>query len=269
MMIDDQVIVIIPARYASTRFPGKPLHPLRGPSGETRPLVQWTFEMVRRVPEVSAIFIATDSDEIAEKAVKFGAQVIFTSSECRNGTERCADALRRLSGRPRLVVNVQGDAPLTPALAVSALIDSAIGDPEATVHTPALRCSRAQFERLEANARQGLVGATTVACTAEGRALYFSKRLIPYVPASSLGDDLPVLLHMGIYAYTPESLEAYASRPETQLERLEGLEQLRFLEFGARVDVVPVRAPAWDIWELNNPSDVPIVEAGLARMLAS
>lgn len=268
-MADGEVIIIIPARFASTRFPGKPLYTLRGPSGDVKPLVQWTHEMACRVPGVDAVYIATDSDEIAEAATGFGAKVIMTSSDCRNGTERCADALAHVPGRPRLVVNVQGDAPLTPVTVVSSLIQRASQNPEVAVQTPALRCSLAQFERLESNAAQGLVGATTVACTESGRALYFSKRLIPYLPASAKRADVPILLHLGIYAYTPESLEAYAAHPETELERLEGLEQLRFLEIGEWVDVVPTTPPDWDIWELNNLSDVPIVEAGLARMLAT
>lgn len=269
MNVNDQTIIIIPARYASTRFPGKPLHPLRGPSDETKPLIEWTYETARRVPGVDAIYVATDSDEIAAAAKGFGAQVLWTSSSCRNGTERCAEALRHLDGRPRLVVNVQGDAPLTPPSVISSVIDHAATAADSAVCTPALRCDLVQFERLENEARRGVVGATTVVCTDAGHALYFSKQLIPHLPAAARVATVPVLLHMGIYAYTPESLEAYAAFPETELERLEGLEQLRFLEIGARVKVVPVDPPVWDIWELNNASDVPIVEVGLAKMLAT
>lgn len=266
MTVNGQIVAIIPARYASTRFPGKPLYPVRGPDRKDKPLIQWTWETACRVPEVDVVYIATDSDEIAEVSKAFGAMVVMTSPDCRNGTERCADALRKLDGRPQLVVNVQGDAPLTPPDVVSALIARARARTGAAVHTPALRCSLAQFERLEADAHQGIVGATTVVCTAEDRALYFSKQLVPYLPQSARQSDVPILLHMGIYAYTPDSLDDYVRHPETRLEQLEGLEQLRFLEFGAHVDVVAVNPPAWDIWELNNPSDVPIVEAGIARM---
>lgn len=266
-MIDDQIIIVIPARFASTRFPGKPLYALKGPTGEAKPLIRWTWETACAVPGVDAVYVATDSDEIARAAEGFGAQVVMTSADCRNGTERCADAVRRLGGRPRLVVNVQGDAPLTPGYVVAALIERAAAGGDATVHTPALRCSLEQFERLEADARRGIVGATTVACTEHGRALYFSKQMIPYQPADRRQSGVSTLLHMGIYAYTPAALDAYVAHPETELERLEGLEQLRFLEFGAPVAVVPVDPPAWDIWELNNASDVGVVEAGLARML--
>lgn len=266
-MTDDKTIIIIPARFASTRFPGKPLHPLAGPSGEAKPLIRWTWETACAVPGVDAVYVATDSDEIARVAAGFGAEVVMTSPDCRNGTERCADAVRRLGGRPRLVVNVQGDAPLTPGYAIAALIERAGSGDGAAVHTPALRCSLEQFERLEQDARRGIVGATTAACTASGRALYFSKQMIPYQPLDRRQHGVGTLLHMGIYAYTPAALDAYVDHPETDLERLEGLEQLRFLEFGAHVQVVPVDPPAWDIWELNNPADAAIVERGLARML--
>jgi 3-deoxy-manno-octulosonate cytidylyltransferase (CMP-KDO synthetase) len=266
-MIDDQTIVIIPARYASTRFPGKPLQPLKGPSGEAKPLIQWTYEAACRVPGVDAVFVATDSQAIAEAADGFGAKVVMTAAECRNGTERCADALTRLPGCPRLVVNVQGDAPLTPPDVVAALIERAYARPDAAVCTPAIRCSLDQLERLEADARRGIIGGTTVACADDGRALYFSKQIIPHLPASARQGLVPMLMHIGVYAYMPASLKEYARRSESQLERLEGLEQLRFLDFGARVEVVSVPPPPWLVWELNNASDIAIVEKSLAHML--
>lgn len=268
MTIDGQTIIVIPARYASTRFPGKPLYQLRGPSGESKALIQWTYETACRVPEVDAVYVATDSTDIQAAAEAFGASVIMTPFGCRNGTERCAAALGQLVGQPKLVVNVQGDAPLTPPAVVSALINHAEADTKSAVWTPALHCSLVHYERLQADAQRGIVGATTVVRTEAGRALYFSKQLIPHLPSSALtAMEVPVLLHMGIYAYSPASLGEYACQPETQLERLEGLEQLRFLDIGVPVHVLPVNPPAWDIWELNNESDVPIIEAGLAKML--
>lgn len=262
-------VIIIPARFASSRFPGKPLHPLQGASGVTRPLIEWTWRTACSVPGVDAVYVATDSDEIAAAVDGFGGKVIETSPHCRNGTERCAEAMTRLPARPALVVNVQGDAPLTPVSAITALLERARESGEAAVITPALRCSLAQFERLEADARRGVVGATTVVRAGDGRALYFSKQLVPYLPKDQRKGEIPIRLHLGIYAYTPRSLEIYAAYPETQIERLEGLEQLRFLDLGARVDVVSIDPPAWDIWELNNPADVEVVERGLALMAAA
>lgn len=262
----DDTVIIIPARYASSRFPGKPLHPLRGPSGVSRPLIEWTWRTASRVPGIDAVYVATDSEEIAVAVEGFGGNVIKTSTNCRNGTERCAEAMTRLSKRPRLIVNVQGDAPLTPISAIAALIERAFEAKDTAVVTPALRCSLAQFERLETDARRGIVGATTVVQAEDGRALYFSKQLVPYLPQNMRHGTIPIRLHLGIYAYSPDSLEAYSAYPETLIERLEGLEQLRFLDMGARLDVVSVDPPAWDIWELNNPADVDVVEIGLSQM---
>lgn len=261
-----RTVIIIPARYASTRFPGKPLYPLQGSNGEERPLLEWTWRLARSIPRVSGLYIATDSDEIAATTEAFGGKVIMTSESCRNGTERCAEALGKLPFEPDLVINLQGDAPLTPPTAISQLIDRATTASNPAVFTPALRCSLNHFERLERDARRGIVGATTVVRARDGRALYFSKQLVPYVPQSQRGANLPIRLHLGVYAYTPASLKEYVSHPEAPVEQLEGLEQLRFLDFGCRVEVISIDPPAWDIWELNNPDDVAIVERGLAQM---
>lgn len=232
----------------------------------TRTLIEWTWRTASRVPNADAVYVATDSDEIAATVEAFGGKVIETSVTCRNGTERCAEAMTQLPSRPGLVVNVQGDAPLTPVSVITEMIDRANASDEGDVFTPALRCSLAQFERLEADARRGVVGGTTVARADDGRALYFSKQLVPYLPPSARHGDTPICLHLGIYTYKPASLEAYVAHPETRLERLEGLEQLRFLDLGARVEIVLIDPPDWEIWELNNPVDVAVVERGLAAI---
>src|SRR3546814_8607821 len=106
-------IVIIPARYASTRYPGKPLVELKGSDGITKTLIQRTWETACAVPGVSGIFVATDDQRIAARVQDFGGKVIMTGESCANGTERCAEALAQLDGTPDLIVNLQGDAPLT------------------------------------------------------------------------------------------------------------------------------------------------------------
>src|SRR5205085_12675728 len=114
------------------------------------------------------------------------------------------------------------------------------------------------------------VSGTTVVSSAQGRALYFSKRIIPHFdPSVGDGEMTPVRLHIGVYAYTPAALEQYRATPPSELERLEGLEQLRFLDSGVPIHVAEVPAPTWQIWELNNPSDVAPIETALARMDAA
>ena len=264
------IVIVIPARHASQRYPGKPLAPLRGAGGEAKSLIHRSWEAARRVAGVRQVMVATDSQEIVDAVEGFGGTAVWTDSACRNGTERCAEVLGTLDAEPDIVVNLQGDAPLTPAWFVEALTDRLLADPELAVATPAVRVSRALYETLAADERKGIVGGTFAVCSHDGRAHYFSKRMIPHFDADALaGADLPLLLHIGLYAYRPAALRAYVDHPQSALEQLEGLEQLRFLDMQMPIGVAEVEPPAWDIWELNNPSDVPHVEASLRIMGAA
>jgi 3-deoxy-manno-octulosonate cytidylyltransferase (CMP-KDO synthetase) len=256
--------IVVPARYASTRYPGKPLVDLRGAGGVAKPLILRSWEAAIAVRGVAQVVVATDDDRIAQTARGFGAQVAMTPASARNGTERCAAALDAL-GDADLIVNLQGDAPLTPPSFVEALIERMVADPSIQVATPAVRATAEIHHRLLADQQAGQVGGTTVAIGANGDGLYFSKSVIPHVGADRLGDPaLPVFLHIGVYAYRRAALEAYAALAPTPLELLEGLEQLRFVESGLPVRVVEVETPGYDIWELNNPHDVAPIEAALA-----
>ena len=256
-------IILIPARYQSSRYPGKPLVPLRGAGGEAKPLIQRSVEAARRVSGVSGVFVVTDDERIAEACAPAKVGVIMTSPNCRNGTERCAEALAELH-EPDLIINFQGDALLTPPGFVEALIARMKQDSDAPVATPAMRLRSEEVRALQAEEAAGRVGGTSVVTDNEGRALYFSKRLIPHLPAGALdGDVSPVRLHVGVYAYRPPALELYASTPVSELETLEGLEQLRFLAAGVPVDVVDVATPPFALRELNNPEDVGPIEQAL------
>jgi len=256
-------VILIPARYESTRYPGKPLAELRGASGVAKPLIQRSVEAARRVAGVSGVYVVTDDDRIADACAKVGVGVLMTSPECRNGTERCAEALAQLH-EPELVVNFQGDALLTPPGFVEALIARMDDDRDALVATPAMRLRSGEVRLLQAEEAAGRVGGTTVVTDAQGHALYFSKRLIPYLPDKALDAELaPVRLHVGVYAYRPEALERYVATPASELETLEGLEQLRFLVAGMPIAVVDVATPPFALRELNNPEDVVPIEQAL------
>lgn len=258
-------VILIPARYASSRYPGKPLVPLKGATGVIKPLIQRSFEAAQQVSGPSAVFVTTDDERIASACAAFGAPVIMTSSECRNGTERCAEALSEI-GEIDLVVNFQGDALLTPPSYVEALLSLFEVDPQAKVATPAIRLSSDEVRDLQHAEARGLVGGTTVVTDEEGKALYFSKRLIPHLPPGTLDQQLsPVRLHIGVYGCRPEALRLYAASAESELERLEGLEQLRFLDIGVPVSIQDVKAPAFGLRELNNPEDVAVIEQALAQ----
>lgn len=260
-----KTVILIPARFASSRYPGKPLVELKGAGGAAKPLIQRSYEAATRVPSVTAVYVVTDDERISSATKGFGGDVIMTSEACRNGTERCAEALGQLGDDVDLVVNLQGDALLTPPGFVTALIDQMAANPAALVATPAMRQRSDEVRALQAEEAAGRVGGTSVVIDGDGRALYFSKKLIPYLPKGALDGALsPVRLHIGVYAYRPQALATYAATPPCALEELEGLEQLRFLDAAIPVDVVEVETPPFTLRELNNPEDVAPIEAALA-----
>ena len=261
------VLIVIPARFASSRYPGKPLVELRGATGESRSLIRRTWEAALQVRGAPRVVVATDDARIRAAAEAFGAEVVMTSSDCRNGTERCAEAHAALGHRHQVVVNLQGDAPLTPPWFVEALIDAMLADPTVDMSTPVLRCDGRMLNGLLEDRRAGRVGGTTAVFDRERRALYFSKEVIPFTTGTH--EDrapTPVFHHVGAYAYRAGALMDYLSWPEGTLERLEGLEQLRFLENGRAVLCVEVEARDRAFWELNNPSDVERIERMMAEM---
>lgn len=264
-------VIIIPARYASARFPGKPLAPLKGASGQSKTLIQRTFEAAQaaasQVGGVDAVIVATDDNRIAAAARAFGAIVAMTPESCRNGTERCWAALEALPDKPEIVVNLQGDSPLTPPSFVAAVIAAMRADPTLRTATPAIRCDGAALEKLRADRRAGLVGGTTAVAAASGDALYFSKEVVPFTGKDyGPGEKTPVLYHVGLYAYRIDALKAYSDWAPDPLESLEGLEQLRFLTNGAPMRLVEVAPPGRDFCELNNPVDAERIETALAEL---
>ena len=260
-------VIVLPARYESSRFPGKPLAPLKGADGVARTLIERSWRAAVAVPGVDRVLVATDDARIAEHAACFGAAVAMTSSACRNGTERCAEVLAQLDTAPDLVVNLQGDAPLTPPEFVAALIEAMAARPDAAVATPVLRCDAEALLRFREDRHAGRVGGTTAVFDRQGRALYFSKEVIPFSdPIDPALGPVPVFHHVGLYAYRPAALRAYAGWEPGVLETLEGLEQLRFLENGTSMLCVEVEAKGRVFWELNNPIDIGRIEAAMAAM---
>ncbi len=261
------VLVVIPARYASTRYPGKPLVALRGANGQARTLIRRSWEAAMAVAGADRVVVATDDERIRVEAEGFGAEVVMTSSACRNGTERCAEAHAALGGGYGIVVNLQGDAPLTPHWFVEDLVAGLRADPGADIATPVLRCDGRALNGFLEDRRAGRVGGTTAVFGAGHRALYFSKEVIPYTGRTYGADEAtPVFHHVGVYACRPAALAAYPGWEIGPLETLEGLEQLRFLEQDRPVLCVEVEARGRQFWELNNPEDVPRIEAMLAGM---
>lgn len=260
------VLLVIPARYASTRYPGKPLVALRGATGEAKTLIQRSHEAACAVSGIDRVVVATDDERIANHATSFGAEVVMTPASCRNGTERCAAAAEALLGFD-LILNLQGDAPLTPPWFCEALIQAMRTDSALPVATPVLRCDRSALASFLDDRRNGRVGGTTSVFDRTGRALYFSKEVIPFIGRTlATGETIPVFHHVGVYVYRREALLRYGALPEGELERWEGLEQLRFMENGLPVRCVEVESRGRSFWELNNPADVPKIEAVLSEL---
>ncbi len=261
------VVIVIPARFASTRYPGKPLVALTGVTGHSQTLIERSWRAAMAVQGVDHVVVATDDARIQDACVGFGAEVVMTSETCANGTERCAEAHEVLGGSFDIVVNLQGDAPLTPHWFVEGLVDGLRAVPNADIATPVLRCDGAALNGLLSDRKAGRVGGTTAVFDRNHHAMYFSKEVVPFTSATYAGDDpTPVFHHVGVYAYRPSALAAYPSWPVGPLEQLEGLEQLRFMENGRQVLCVEVEAQGRQFWELNNPEDVPKIEQMMSDM---
>ena len=220
----DRVLAVIPARFAATRFPGKPLAVLWG-----RPLLQHVWERARAARGIDELLVATDDERIAAAARAWGAAVELSRADCASGTDRVAEVARRRPGAG-LVLNLQGDEPELETEAVSRLVEVMRAD-------ASLRMGTVAHHEPDASllAREDVV---KVVVDAAGFALYFSRADLA---AGSRGG--PALRHAGVYAFRRELLLEFASWPPGRLEQAERLEQLRALERGVRIKVVPGRCP--------------------------
>lgn len=262
-----KTVIVIPARYASVRYPGKPLVDLVGCNGTAKSLIKRSWDAACEVSGVDRVVVATDDDRIRSAAEGFGAEVIMTSATCANGTERCSDALASLTEKYDIVVNLQGDAPLTPAWFVKDLISAMVAKPSVQVATPVLRCDGRALNGFLEDRKADRVGGTTAVFQADNTALYFSKEVIPFTAETYAdADQTPVFHHVGVYAFRTDALARYTTLPVGKLEALEGLEQLRFMENGIPVHCVEVEGQGRAFWELNNPEDVAKIEEILCEL---
>jgi 3-deoxy-manno-octulosonate cytidylyltransferase (CMP-KDO synthetase) len=259
-----EAVIVIPARYGSTRFPGKPLVRISGKS-----MLERTWQIARSVKNAEHVFIATDDKRIAEHATQFGAKVQLTSAKCQNGSERVLEALHLLAIKPSIVVNFQGDAVLTPPNVIEALIAAMKEENTIGIATLAARLTYQQYKEFLTLKAQGAAGGTLVTFDGNGRALYFSKSIIPHIRNAAdyqnNASNLPVFRHIGLYGYRLEALSQYVSLPPTPLETAEGLEQLRALENGVPIKVVVVDYEGRTHWSVDSPEDAHMVEAIIAR----
>ncbi|HSW45180.1 MAG TPA: 3-deoxy-manno-octulosonate cytidylyltransferase [Phycisphaerae bacterium] len=218
---------IIPARYASTRFPGKPLAAETG-----RPLIQHVYEAVGRARRVDRVLVATDDERIASAVRAFGGEAVMTRADHVSGTDRVAEAAESL--KTDLVVNVQGDEPEMEPSAIDTLVDLMESRPDADMGSLACRFTRAEDVENPACVK--------VVVSSYGDAIYFSRSLVPYPrdEGGAVGDPGRWLLHLGIYAYRPLFLQELTRTPPCELEETEKLEQLRVLHLGRKIAMAVV-----------------------------
>lgn len=239
-----KIVAIIPSRFGSTRFDGKPLAPIAG-----KPMIQHVYEAASRAERIHQVVVATDDQRIVDAVEEFGGRVVMTSESQRSGTDRAAEAAQILDmAMEDIVINVQGDQPLMDPRCLDEVVAPFHSDPQLGMSTLAFRIADPQEYTNPKDVK--------VVLNRNGDALYFSRAPIPF--ARDDDGDFDSYKHLGVYAYTRRFLEIFRELPTGSLERIEKLEQLRALEFGHRVKVVITE---YDSPEVDLPADIARIEA--------
>ncbi len=241
-MSDPKVIVVIPARYASTRLPGKPLVPLAG-----KPMVQHVYERAKRAQTVHRVMVATDDQRIMDAVTAFGGEARMTRSDHRTGTERIAEVAVHEAGD--VFVNVQGDEPLIDPVAIDTAVGALLEEPQAQISTVATPIRHAG-DIMDPNVVKTVLDF-------DGNALYFSRAPIPWIRDTQQKLHVKYWKHLGLYVFQREALLEFPTLPQGELEKIEQLEQLRWLENGWNIRVAEV---AHDAVSVDVPEDVARVE---------
>ncbi len=238
----NDVAIIIPARYASTRFPGKPLALIAGRTMLAR-VVDIAVAACATIPGAQ-FAVATEDARIMEYCADQGFPAVLTGDDCPTGSDRVAQAITRLSWTPDIVLGLQGDAPFTPLIAMTRIIETLRARADVDVATPVVRLRWSELDGLRHQKETTPFSGTTAILGDQGRALWFSKNIIPAIRKES---DLrardtfsPIYQHLGLYAFRSAVLQKFITLPESTYEKLEGLEQLRLIENGYHVAAVPI-----------------------------
>ena len=264
-----KILIVIPARYQSSRLPGKPLIKIAGVEMIKR--VADVAEFLCRKNEACSYVVATDDARIATFCEQEGTPVCMTSPDCQSGTERCWDVVMQQKERPDFIMNLQGDNPLCPPHVLQCLIET-IRTVSADVFTPCVHLNWSEYERLLESKKTTPYSGTTVLVDKWGYALAFSKNVIPAIrnvaKAQEMSAMSPVRRHVGLYAYSYEALKTYLELPASVYENgaVEGLEQMRFLENGMKIKMIEIDYQGRKTTSgVDSPEDVARVEAILAE----
>lgn len=253
-------IIVIPARYGSTRFPGKPLTKIAG-----KTLLEHVCTVAKKVAQQVAdvsVLVATDDERIMQHAHTLDVAAVLTPESCPTGTDRVIAALKQVSTQYEYIINLQGDAPLTPVHVIVSLLQTLASYP---IATPVMQLSWEFLDVLRDAKRNTPFSGTTVVIDPNNSALWFSKQIIPAIrneaQLRTQQIQSPVFQHLGIYGYTYAMLETFASLGVSRYEQLEGLEQLRFLENGYNIKAVPIILENLNAWRgVDTPEDAQFVE---------
>lgn len=237
-----KVVVVIPARYGSTRLPGKPLVLLAG-----KPMIQRVYERAKLAKQANQVIVATDDERIVKAVEAFGGEARMTRTDHRTGTERVAEVAAHVEGD--IFVNVQGDEPLLDPAAVDTAVSSLLEEPAASISTVATPI-KTPGDIMDPNVVKTVLDF-------DGNALYFSRAPIPWVRDTASKTLVRHLKHLGLYVFQREALLEYATLPQGELERIEQLEQLRWMENGWKIRVAEVDHDAVSV---DVPEDVGRVE---------
>ena len=237
-----KVVVVIPARYGATRLPGKPLVQLAG-----KPMIQRVYERAKLARTASRVIVATDDDRVLQAVGDFGGEALMTRMDHRTGTERVAEVAAHVDGD--VFVNVQGDEPLLDPAAVDTAVNSLLEEPNADVATVATPI-RTPADIMDPNVVKTVLDF-------DGNALYFSRAPVPWVRDTASKIQVRHLKHLGLYVFQRAALLEYPTLPQGELERIEQLEQLRWMENGVKIRVAEVEHDAVSV---DVPEDVARVE---------
>ena len=252
-------VIVIPARFASTRFPGKPLAEIGGV-----PMLARTAEVARAV---GPFVVATDDVRISQFCERTGLPCVMTDPDLPSGSDRALAAADLFAPEADVVVNLQGDAPFTPPAYVRACLDALETDPGADIATPVVPLGWAALDELRAAKRTTPFSGTTAIAGADNRAVWFSKTIIPAIRKEDRTQEpSPVLQHVGLYAFRRAALARFVSLPPSRHERLEGLEQLRALENGLSIACARVRPHPMSQAGIDTPEDLARAEARLTQL---
>lgn len=260
-----KTLIVIPARYGSTRFPGKPLQRIAGHT-----LLERVVHIAQQASTATGAtyVVATDHPAIQEYCATINAPCVMTDTNLRTGSDRALAAALAQPETPEIIVNLQGDAPFTPPAHVVKLIN-AFATYNTDVVTPVVNLTWEELETLRQRKTVTPFSGTTCVMDNTGRALWFSKQILPAIrnedKIRASSPMSPVYRHIGLYAYRTESLQKFQQLPEGVYEKLEGLEQLRFMENGMTIHAVTVEKPTISMSGIDTPEDAELATTLIAK----